>query len=69
MNRGHFSIFSGSLALLVREISNEPSRPGEFHPQPLTEPYMNLSAHTARASHSLKASRPRADTEKNSLLP
>jgi hypothetical protein len=26
-----------------------PSRPGEFHPEPLTEPYVNLSIHTARA--------------------
>src|ERR1019366_8544142 len=28
-----------------------PSRPGEFHPQPLTDPYVNLSVHTARHSH------------------
>ena len=27
-----------------------PSRPGEFHPEPLTEPYVNLSIHTARAT-------------------
>jgi hypothetical protein len=26
-----------------------PSRPSEFHPEPLTEPYVNLSIHTARA--------------------
>jgi len=26
-----------------------PSRPGEFHPEPLTDPYVNLSIHTARA--------------------
>ncbi|MCW1410813.1 MULTISPECIES: ISAs1 family transposase [Rhizobium] len=26
-----------------------PSRPGESHPEPLTDPYMNLSVHTARA--------------------
>src|SRR5215831_15663741 len=25
-----------------------PSRPGEFHPEPLTDPYANLSIHTAR---------------------
>src|SRR5712672_863477 len=25
-----------------------PSRPGEFHPEPLTDPYVNLSIHTAR---------------------
>src|SRR5215467_2730450 len=27
-----------------------PSRPGEFHPEPLTEPYVNLSIHTARVT-------------------
>src|SRR6516165_5981393 len=26
-----------------------PSRPGEFHPEPLTEPDLNLSIHPARA--------------------
>jgi hypothetical protein len=26
-----------------------PSRPGEFHPEPLTEPCVNLSIYTARA--------------------
>ena len=26
-----------------------PSRPGEFHPEPLTDPYVNFSIHTARA--------------------
>ena len=26
--------------------SRLPSRPGEFHPEPLTEPYVNLSIHT-----------------------
>src|SRR5262249_45850235 len=25
-----------------------PSRPREFHPEPLTDPYVNLSIHTAR---------------------
>ena len=28
-----------------------PSRPGEFHPEPLTEPCVNLSIYTARAIH------------------
>ena len=28
-----------------------PSRPGEFHPEPLTEPCLSLSTHTARATH------------------
>ena len=27
-----------------------PSRPGEFHPEPLTEPDVNLSIHPARAT-------------------
>ena len=26
-----------------------PSRPGELHPEALTDPYVNLSIHTARA--------------------
>jgi fatty acid desaturase len=28
-----------------------PSRPRESHPEPLTDPYVNLSIHTARAIH------------------
>ena len=28
-----------------------PSRPGEFHPESLTEPYVSLSTYTARATH------------------
>jgi hypothetical protein len=28
-----------------------PSRPGELHPEPLTEPDLNLSAYPARATH------------------
>ena len=32
-----------------RIISDSPSRPGEFHPEPLTEPDLNLSIHPARA--------------------
>jgi hypothetical protein len=28
-----------------------PSRPGEFHPEPLTEPCVTVSSHTARAIH------------------
>jgi hypothetical protein len=31
--------------------------PGEFHPQALTEPDMNLTIHPASASHSLETSR------------
>jgi hypothetical protein len=28
-----------------------PSGPGEFHPEPLTDPCLSLSTHTARATH------------------
>jgi len=37
-------------AVLLRyhALALRPSRPGEFHPEPLTEPYVNLSIHTAR---------------------
>src|SRR6266542_6724440 len=31
------------------ESHHEVSRPGESHPEPLSEPYLNLSAHTAPA--------------------
>ena len=35
-----------------RAVSEDmPSRPGEFHPEPLTDPCMSLSTHTARATH------------------
>src|SRR5271166_4069007 len=37
------------LVLLIP--ANVPSRPGEFHPEPLTDPDMNLSIHPARAIH------------------
>jgi hypothetical protein len=47
----------------------KPGRPEEFHHQSPTEPYVNLSAHTARASHSLGASRHQADKERDKLLP
>jgi hypothetical protein len=30
---------------------HKPSRPGEFHPEPLTEPDLILSHHPARATH------------------
>ena len=32
-------------------ISQPPSRPGELHPEPLTDPCLSLSTHTARATH------------------
>ena len=36
---------------LERHPPQSPSRPGEFHPEPLTEPCLNLSIHTARTTH------------------
>ena len=35
---------------LARAQSRVPSRPGAFHPEPLTDPDMNLSIHPARAT-------------------
>jgi hypothetical protein len=32
---------------IAHQVNNVSSRPGEFHPQPLTEPYVSLSTHTA----------------------
>ena len=37
-------LFSG----WVNRQQQAPSRPGEFHPEPLTEPCVSLSTHTAR---------------------
>ena len=31
----------------IKKLYLESSSPGEFHPQALTDPYMNLSIHTA----------------------
>jgi hypothetical protein len=39
-----------------------PSRPGEFHPEPLTDPNANLSIHPARATPK-KAAALRQDSE------
>src|ERR1700719_3152049 len=44
-----------------------PSRPGEFHPEPLTEPCVNLSIYTARAIH--EGLPPSATTIRFLLLP
>ena len=33
------------------DSTDMPSRPGEFHPEPLTDPCVSLSTHTARATH------------------
>ena len=32
-------------------FSNQPSRPGEFHSEPFTDPCLTVSGHTARATH------------------
>src|SRR5258706_1074455 len=44
-----------------------PSRPGEFHPEPLTEPCVMVSRHTARAIH--RGLPPSATTSRFLLLP
>src|SRR5438128_9452801 len=36
-------------SLLIARQHHEVSRPGESHPEPLSEPYLNVSAHTAPA--------------------
>jgi hypothetical protein len=36
---------------ILRTSQSGPSRPGEFHPQPLTEPDVSLSTYPARATH------------------
>ena len=36
---------------------HSPSRPGEFHPEPLTEPDVSLSTYPARAALSVKIRR------------
>jgi death-on-curing protein len=45
---------SGYYSDLIQEAAalwERPSRPGEFHPEPLTDPCLSLSTHTARATH------------------
>ena len=44
-----------------------PSRPGEFHPEPLTDPCLTVSGHTARATRGRLA--PSAETIGFLLLP
>jgi hypothetical protein len=41
---------------MLHYVTLLPSRPEEFHLQPLTDPYTNLSIHTAR--HSLARAAP-----------
>ena len=46
-----------------------PGRPEESHHQPPTEPCVNLSAYTARISHSFAASRLQNDADSRMFLP
>jgi hypothetical protein len=46
-----------------------PSRPGEFHPEPLTEPDLDLSTHPARASDERLKDCPRPPTSSSSGCP
>src|SRR5215471_16778502 len=38
------------VASVMRLLDRTPSRPGELHPEPLTDPDVNLSIHPARAT-------------------
>src|SRR5262249_9364828 len=40
-----------SNAVSTKSCFGRPSRPGESHPEALTDPCLSLSAHTARAIH------------------
>ena len=51
---------------LPRSKDNWPSRPVESHHQPLTEPCMMVSHHTARASHPLESSQSQTYTLRDS---
>ena len=46
-----------------------PGRPEGFHHQSPTDPYVNLSIHTALVSHPLDTSRFQTDTESIQFLP
>ena len=45
-----FDVIFGFSMLHQRFAYARPSRPGEFHPEALTDPYVNLSIHTARVT-------------------
>src|SRR5262249_36213455 len=49
---GALLLWKGAKPMLIRGLPNgaRPSRPGEFHPEALTDPYVNLSIHTARVT-------------------
>ena len=42
---------------------SDPGRPEEFHLQSPTDPYVNLSIHTARANHTLETFPLQGDVE------
>ena len=68
--RGPPSSFAQLRALYEKMRSwRTSSGPGEFHPQALTEPHVNLSIHRAPASHSLETSRPQAYAKRTRFLP
>src|SRR5437870_8471929 len=58
---------SVGVAVGTTVIPPPPSRPGEFHPEPLTEPCVTISRHTARAIH--RGLPPSATTSRFLLLP
>ena len=49
--QGHFVQFNpdGTINHILTGVTT-PSGPGEFHPEPLTDPDVNLSIHPARAT-------------------
>jgi hypothetical protein len=47
---------AGNTLLLSTIACLRSSSPGEFHPEALTDPYVNLSIHTAPRSHALASS-------------
>jgi hypothetical protein len=47
---GNVTLASGLLYSPELNPQHMPSRPGEFHPEPLTDPDMKLSPHPARAT-------------------
>jgi glucose-6-phosphate isomerase len=53
----------------VAKFGIESSSPGEFHPQALTEPCVNLSIHTAPASVPLETLRSKVYAKSTRLLP
>ena len=55
-------------AWLISNVT-ESGRPEEFHLQSPSDPYVNLSIHTAPANHPLETSRSQTDAKCVQLLP